>query len=75
MILTCEERQVIFDEIHFLPHKGVLDPYLKAQLKKVYEWGKETCKEHRSPVMREYDRFQLRRDCVICWQALLGEIQ
>ncbi len=37
MILTCEERQVVYDEIHFLPHKEVLDPYLKAQLKKAHD--------------------------------------
>ena len=70
MILTCEERQVIFDEIHFLPHKEVLDPYLKAQLKKVWEWGNEDCPHNPKPI-----RLKVKRGCVACWQALLEEIQ
>ena len=65
MILTCEERQVVYDEIHFLPHKGVLDPYLKAQLKKVHSWGDEPC-----PHFKVVGMTGVRHQCMECWQVL-----
>ena len=43
---------------------------LKAQLKKVVEWGEEVCREHDKTMRRAQRRF-----CDECWQSLLKEIE
>ncbi len=47
---------------------------IKAQLKKVVEWGEEEC-PHKT--VRAGGIYQLyhRRDCPQCWQSLLEEVK
>lgn len=55
----------------------------KAQLEKVVEWGDEPCLEHQFPIPVIVDGIKQtlksstykRRDCSVCWQALLEEVK
>ena len=46
LLLTDEERDTIFDEVHVLPYKSVLDAYLSAQLVKVKQHEQKGLEEH-----------------------------
>jgi len=47
---------------------------IKAQLKKVYNWGHEDCPHHAAT--RHIDKPLNRKfQCAVCWQALLEEIK
>lgn len=53
---------------------------LKAQLKKVYEWGNETCDnddhwQHKFGDINVRLHPLYRRNCGLCWQELLKEIE
>ena len=64
MLLTDEEQMRAYD---FDWCEGNIGAVAKAQLKKVVEWGDEECSKHGG------GRFK--RECRLCWQALLKEIE
>ncbi len=44
--------------------------YAKAQLKKMAEWGDETCPHKYDPPFNGH-----KRECSYCWQSLLDEVE
>lgn len=76
MLLTDEEnpyprepREHIRGGVHTAFNQGA-----KAQLKNVLEWGEELCYDHNGEQRREQGWRVKRRECPICWQALLEEV-
>ena len=51
-----------------LPSMRVRQSIVKAQAKKIYEWGNERCRNHAGAIVK-------RRSCGECWQALYAEIK
>ena len=57
---------------------GVVKQATKAQLKKVVEWSNEDCDDHIHSHVKDNELQHSkirRRECPLCWQALLREIQ
>lgn len=85
--LTDEEIDAIIDKA-YKDNRGVMpqgyvdkdigDNSAKAQLKKVAEWGNEPCEERSHWVLLDNMTqcpMPLKRECPLCWQALLEEIK
>lgn len=51
------------------------DTVAQAQIKKLVEWGNVECYDHNGIQRREQGWHIKRRECPICWQALLEEIE
>lgn len=66
--LTDKEAEIIFETSHRdNGRKEIFREIAKAQLKKVVEWGDESCEEH------AVNQGTRKRDCPFCWQVLLEE--
>ena len=77
--LVEEKRRVPNDYMLMFTEGGEGDAIAYAncrvQLKKVGEWGEEDCYDHNGAQRREHGWHVKRRECLICWEALLKEIE
>lgn len=79
MILSEEEIDLVLEKVlnnwwldcKVTPQSSIA----KAQLKKVYEWGDEDCYDHNGEQRKEQGWRVKRRECPLCWQALLEEVK
>jgi len=74
MLLTDEEKSIY----ELYGTEGLagynMDGLLKAQLRKVYEWGNEECPHKWEDFYSGEKRPRSTRQCPKCWQAILEEI-
>ena len=75
MIRLTDKEISPFVEVMQEEAKVDIDGLLKAQLKKVVEWGDEDCFDHNGARRREQGWHIKRRVCPECWQTLLEEVK
>lgn len=56
------------DPIKYWNWTELIERVGQAQLRKLYQWGSETCTEHYDKILKRGG--QLRRCCYMCWQTL-----
>lgn len=62
-----KESKLLCGNLTILAEKAVANTQAKTTAKQIFEWGEEPCPHYGGNAM-------YKRQCIICWQALLKEL-